>query len=165
MKMVKEEKIEFGLYNFFQIWIFRIILSIAAYFTIIHFNENVFGLTILLLLILSVLIYLHTEIIIIRPYEVVFTRKYFFDLITTKKEFQKLDVKEIKIEGDRTFRSDVFFDVVRLHYEPFNKILIHLKNGSVKKIKTHIYLNRLENLKQFSPYTERSRSVKENIEE
>jgi hypothetical protein len=149
--MVKEEKIEFGLYNFVQIWVFRVLLSVAAYFTVLNFNENVFGLSILLMIILFFLIFLHTETIVIRPYEVEFTRKYFFDLITVRKEFQKIDVESIKIEGDRTFRNDVFFDILRLNYEPFNKITIHLKNGSKKKIKTHIYLNRLEKLKNFSP--------------
>jgi hypothetical protein len=147
--MVKEEKIELGTYNFVQIWILRLLLSIAAYFTISNFNENVFGLSILLLIIVILLIFLNAETIVIRPYEVEFTRKYFFDLITIRKEFQKIDVESIKIEGNRTFRSDAFFDIIGINYEPYNRILIHLKNGTIKKINTHIYLNRLERLKEF----------------
>jgi hypothetical protein len=149
--MVKEEKIELGTYNFIQIWIFRILLSIAAYFTILNLNQNVFGLSIILLIILFFLIFLHTETIKIITYEVEFTRKYFFDLITSRKEFQKIDIDFIKIERNRTFRSDAFFDLLRINYEPYNRVFIHLKNGSVKKINTHIYLKRLEKLKDFSP--------------
>jgi hypothetical protein len=147
--MVKEEKIDLSFYSFIGVWIIRILFSVATYFIAININENLFGLSLMLLVILLFIFYFHTETIIIRNHEIVFVRRYFFDLISIKKIFQKLDVEEIKIEGDRTFRNDVFFDIIRLHYEPFNKIIIHLKNGSKKKIKTHIYLNRLERLKEF----------------
>ncbi len=137
----------FGVYNIIQVWLNRIIWTVVLLMALSKFDQNPNGLTILIIIISIILLRIKSEQIIISNMAIVIKRKLFFDLLPITTTIEKVQIQEIKLQGNRNLGNNLFQNILPIGIKFRNTISIHLKNGRTKTFKTSIFTEELEKFK------------------
>lgn len=141
-------KSNFGFHNYFGVWTNRIIWSAFLVLTIINFDKNPNGLSILIAILLIILTRIKTEQLTIRNHDIEFERRYFFGLIPITNNIQIDELKEIRIEGNRYLKTNIILNILPFGIKFKNRIIFILKNDRYKSFKTDIFLNELNHFRE-----------------
>jgi|GEM_PF-5160549 len=128
-----------SLYATSKMLLARFVLAALIINGIIHFNENPIVITIIVGVLTLMLLYVGIENIMV--YENKFVYQY-GSLIKTwirRKEFYYKDIEQVKYDGIFSKGLDILFDRIPITVDPYNKIVVVLKDGRSEEIHSKIY--------------------------
>ncbi|MEM6738238.1 MAG: hypothetical protein AAF620_19435 [Bacteroidota bacterium] len=147
-----QEQIEyisnFGLYNFISIWLLRAFWLTILILTLNHFSENPSGLSILSAIVLYLLFRITSEQFVIYKNAVLIRRRFCLDLIPASTIIQKNEIQNITISGHRNLKNNIVQLLLPFGVSFRNKVGIKLQNGSLKTLKTNIFIDELKLFKK-----------------
>lgn len=127
-------------------WVF--LAAIILLITQLYRNPTGVGIFVGLLSIISAIIN-HEQLLVYHD-RFSFERLYLFDLLKIKSVFYFDDVSEIQIHGNHTKANEWISSILPFNTTSANEVLVKLKSGKVKKIKSFLYK---EDLKVFKEKT------------
>jgi hypothetical protein len=141
-------KTNFGILNLFGVWANRIFWTAILVLTIVNFEQNPNGLTILILIITIILLRIRTDQLTINNQTIEIRKKMFFDLIPVTTTINKNEITEIQIIGNRSVGNNLIQNMLPIGVKLKNRIIFNLDNGKVKSLKTDLFLDELQLFKE-----------------
>jgi len=142
-------KSNFGLYNLFVVWFYRIILTAILIMIIPNFDQNPDGLSILILIVLIMVASIKTDHLIVTDKSIEIRRRIFYDILPIVTIIPKDKVKEIRITGNRKLGNNLIQYIIPFGVKLKNQLIFKLNDDKIKSFKTDIFIEELELFKEY----------------
>lgn len=136
-------KTKIGFLNLVGTWVNRLIWTFVLVMAAINFESNPAGLGILIGIILLALSAMKTDELIADGVDIIVRRRYFYDLVPVNIYFNRDEIAELRIEGNRTMNVNIITNILPITVSVKNTIQFVLKDGTVKSFKTDIFMEEL----------------------
>jgi len=126
------------------LWISRILILIIIVFSLIHINENVAGISVILFLLLGALFFISEHQIILFEESILIKKKYLFNLVVIKKTFYYREIEDFELDDDNYHEEYTSGN----HSISSRNIKIHKRNNELFHTKVLICRTELEKVKK-----------------